>query len=244
MHPRGRCAKDNGVADVYVRDTRTNVTRRISRSVSGGEPNGASYDPPSAATADSGLRLEASNLTRDRGRRGAQIYVHDLISGTTELISRTRAGRRETATACGPRSPTMASGSATSPWLRIWCDEKCRAGQADINLHWDVYPSPSPDRRRRSARAATAPATGSITAGPVPRRQRPDRRIRHASPDRRRDDGYDEDLVVQTHAPRNRRGAASGGSVRNPDSRLIRCRLARRIGHRISRMVRSRLTGT
>jgi Tol biopolymer transport system component len=42
---RSRCAEDPSFADIYVRDTRTNTIRRISRSVRRGEANGASYDP-------------------------------------------------------------------------------------------------------------------------------------------------------------------------------------------------------
>ena len=170
VHRARPMRRGNGVADVYVRDTRTNTTRRISRSVSGAEPNGASYDP---AISGNGRYVafvsEASNLTRDAVRRGAQIYVHDLLSGATELITRTRAGRPANGSSLRPAlshdGQRIAYQSLASDLL---CDDKCKAGQADINLLWDVYPSRSPDRADAFVRAATAAATGWSTAAPRP----------------------------------------------------------------------------
>ncbi len=191
-----------GVADVYVRDTRLNTTKRISRSVSGAEPNGASYDP---AISGNGRYVafvsEASNLTGDAVRRGAQIYVHDLVSGATELITRTRAGRPANGSSLRPAlshdGQRIAYQSLASDLL---CDDKCKAGQADINLLWDVYLH---DRRtgqtlRASrdsggdwmeySRAPSLDASGGIVVLVT----------RHPIDDR--DDGNDEDLVVSTHA--------------------------------------------
>ena len=138
---RGPCRENNGVADVYLRDTRTNITTRISRSVSGGEANGASYNP---AISGNGRYVafvsEASNLTRDPVRRGAQIYVQDLSTGTTELITRTRAGRPANGNSLRPAmshdGQRIAYQSLASDLL---CGEKCKPGEADINLLWDVF---------------------------------------------------------------------------------------------------------
>ena len=198
---RSRC-HENGVADVYVRDTRTNTTRRISRSVSGAEPNGASYDPAISGNGRYvGFVSEASNLTGDAVRRGAQIYVHDLLSGATELITRTRAGRPANGSSLRPAlshdGQRIAYQSLASDLL---CDDKCRVGQADINLLWDVYLH---DRRtgqthRASrdsggdwmeySRAPSLDASGGIVVLVT----------RH--PIDERDDSYDEDLVIMTHA--------------------------------------------
>ena len=195
----GRCSRDNGLADVYVRDTRTNVTSRISRSVSGGEPNGASYDP---AISGNGRYVafvsEASNLTRAQVRGGAQIYVHDLISGTTELVSRTRAGT--------PGNGSSLRPAMSADGLRIayqslapdlMCGEKCEAEEADINLHWDVFLH---DRRTGAtirasrdgggdwmeySRAPSLDASGGIVALIT----------RHPIDDR--DEGHDEDLLIK-----------------------------------------------
>jgi Tol biopolymer transport system component len=200
LEPRG-CPEDNAVADIYLRDTRTRVTRRISRSVSGGEPNGASYDPVISGDGRYvAFVSEAANLTRDPVRRGAQIYVHDLISGTTELITRTRGGTPANGSSLRPAmshdGQRIAYQSLASDLL---CDGKCKAGQADINLHWDVYLH---DRRsghtiRASrgssdwmeySRAPSLDASGIVVVFVT----------RHPVDDD--EDGYDEDLVIQTHA--------------------------------------------
>jgi Tol biopolymer transport system component len=198
---RSRCREDNGVADVYLRNTRTNITSRISRSVSGGEPNGASYDP--AISGDGryvAFVSEASNLTGDAVRRGAQIYVQDLTTGTTELITRTRAGRPANGSSLRPAMShdglRIAYQSLASDLL---CDKKCNPGHPDINLLWDVYLH---DRRtgqtlRASrdrggdwmeySRAPSLDASGGILLLVT----------RHPIDDR--DDGYDEDLLIWTH---------------------------------------------
>ena len=84
----------NAVADIYLRDARTNMTRRVTRSATGGDPDGPSYDP---AISGDGRHLtfvsEASNLTRDHIKRAAHVYVHDLATGISELVSRNPTGQ-------------------------------------------------------------------------------------------------------------------------------------------------------
>ncbi len=84
----------NDVADIYLRDTLTDITRRITRSYAGGDLDGPSYDP---AISSDGRHVafvsEAQNLTRASRSRAAHIYVHDLVTGITELVSRTPSGR-------------------------------------------------------------------------------------------------------------------------------------------------------
>ena len=194
------CDEDNGVADIYVRDTRTNTTRRISRSVARGESNGPSYDP---AISGNGRYLafvsEATNLTGAVVRRGAQIYVHDQIDGTTTLVSRTRAGMPGNGNSLRPAisqdGQRIAYQSLASDLL---CDRKCRAGQADINLQWDVFlhDRQTGDTIRASrdregdwmeySRTPSLDATGGVVVFVT----------RH--PVDAEDKGYDEDLVIQT----------------------------------------------
>jgi Tol biopolymer transport system component len=83
---------------------------------------------------------EATNLTRDVVRRGAQIYLHDLLNSSTELITRTRAGRPANGNSLRPAlshdGARIAYQSLASDLL---CDDKCKTGQADINLLCDVF---------------------------------------------------------------------------------------------------------
>jgi Tol biopolymer transport system component len=131
----------NGVADVYLRDTQTNTTRRITRSYAGGDPDGPSYHPAISGDGHSvAFVSEASNLTRDSTSRTAQIFAHDLVTGINELISRTPSGRP----ANGPSlRPALSQDGATIAFQslasNLVCEGKCQDGQPDINLVWDVF---------------------------------------------------------------------------------------------------------
>ena len=193
------CPEGNNLADVYVRDTRTNTTRRIGRSVKGGEANGASFDP---AISGNGRYVafvsEATNLTRDVVRRGAQIYVHDLVSGATELITRTHAGRPANGGSLRPvlshDGERIAYQSLASDLL---CDDKCKPGQADINLLWDVFLH---DRRTgQTLRASRDNAADWMEYSRAPCLDATGRIVvfvtRH--PTGEGDDGQDEDLLIR-----------------------------------------------
>lgn len=156
-----RCAPEpidtNGVADIYLCDTRTSSIRRITHSYSGGNPDGPSYHP---AISGDGRYVayvsEASNLTRDSSRRPshAQVYIHDLLTGMTELVTRTPGGRPADGDSLRPAlshdGSTVAFQSLASNLL---CEGKCRGAGPDINLVWDVFVH---DRSRRVTMRASA----------------------------------------------------------------------------------------
>jgi Tol biopolymer transport system component len=143
------------VAAIYLRDTQTNTTRRITRSYAGGDPNGPSYHPAISGDGQHVVFVsEASNLTRDSTSRTAHIYVHDLDTGITVLVSRTPSGRP----ANGPSlRPALSQDGATVAFQslasNLVCEGTCQGGQPDINLVWDVFVY---DRfARRTARVST-----------------------------------------------------------------------------------------
>ena len=145
----------NGVADVYVHDTQTGATRRISRSYAGGDPDGPSYDP--AISGDGryvAFVSEASNLIRTSVRGTAQVYVHDLSTGLTELVSRTANGQPGNGRSLRPAISGDGSRIAfQSLACDLHCHGKCQTGERDINLLWDVFVhDPS---TRRTFRAST-----------------------------------------------------------------------------------------
>ena len=149
--PPGR----NGVADVYVHDTQTSTTRRISRSHAGGDADGPSYDPVISGDGRYvAFVSEASNLTRHSARRTAQVYMHDLSTGLIELISRTPNGRPGNGRSLRPAISRDGSRIAfQSLACDLHCAGKCHRGQRDINLLWDVFVH---DRStRRTFRAST-----------------------------------------------------------------------------------------
>jgi Tol biopolymer transport system component len=129
-----------------------------------------------------------------------------------ELITRTYAGKPANGNSLRPAIShdglRIAYQSLASDLL---CDEKCKTGQADINLQWDVYLH---DRRTgdtirasRSSggdwmeysRAPSLDASGIVLVFVT----------RH--PVDGVDDGYDEDLVVQIHALGHQRTANGAG---------------------------------
>jgi len=145
----------NRVADVYVRDTLTNTTTRVSRSHTGQDTNGASYDP--AISGDGRYVVfvsEASNMTRDSGRHVAQVYSRDIVNGVTELVTRNPSGRpangRSVHPAVSHDGSTVAFQSLASDLL---CTDHCDAVHRDINLVWDVFVH---DRRTRDTIRASA----------------------------------------------------------------------------------------
>jgi Tol biopolymer transport system component len=155
----GACGREpsdrNRVADVYVRDALTNTTTRVSRSHTGQDTNGASYDP--AISGDGRYVVfvsEASNLTRDSGRHVAQVYSRDIVNGVTELVSGNPRGRRANGPSVHPAvsndGSTVAFQSLASDLL---CIDDCDAAQRDINLVWDVFVR---DRRTRRTNRASA----------------------------------------------------------------------------------------
>lgn len=156
---RSGCAAEpsdnNGVADVYVHYTQTGLTRRISRSSAGADSDGPSYDP---AISGDGRHVafvsEASNLIRTSVRGTAQVYVHDLTTGLTELVSRTPNGQPGNGRSLRPAISRDGSRIAfQSLACDLLCRGKCQTGERDINLMWDVFVH---DRStRRTSRAST-----------------------------------------------------------------------------------------
>jgi Tol biopolymer transport system component len=141
----------NGVGNVYLRDTHTNITRRISRSYAGGDPDGLSYHP---AISGDGRYIafvsQASNLIRGDRARVAQIYIHDVVTGRTELVSRAPDGRPANGASARPSLSHDGSRVAfQSLASNLLCQrkssfakanlDKCQRDQSDINLLWDVF---------------------------------------------------------------------------------------------------------
>jgi Tol biopolymer transport system component len=145
----------NGLADIYLRDTATNLTRRITRGHAGGDLDGPSYDP---AISGDGRHVafvsEATNVTRYSTSRTAQIYVHDLTTGINELISQAPSGRPANGRSLRPAlSYDGARVAFQSLACNLVCEGRCQGGQPDINLVWDVF---TYDRStRRTTRVST-----------------------------------------------------------------------------------------
>jgi hypothetical protein len=83
----------NGAKDVFVRDLVAHTTTRVSVNSAGGEGNGASDQ--AALSADghvAAYRSAATNLVDGDSNGKADVFVRDLVAGTTTRISVSTAG--------------------------------------------------------------------------------------------------------------------------------------------------------
>lgn len=133
----------NHVSDVYIFDAGSNGTRRISLSRTGGDADGASYQPTISGDGRFvAFVSEASNLTAESNGRHAQLYVHDLTSGSTTLVSRTAFGQPANGSTSHPSLSFDGSTNAfQSLATNLLCERKCHPDLADINLLPDVFVS-------------------------------------------------------------------------------------------------------
>ena len=128
-------------ANIYLRDTETNVTTRISQGINGVEPDGASSWP---AVSDDGrfvaFTSDASNLVKGDRNGQSDIFVHDRLTGTTELVSRRRDGQAGNGAswhaAISGDGSTVAFQSLASDLV---CTKRCAETERDINLLPDVF---------------------------------------------------------------------------------------------------------
>jgi Tol biopolymer transport system component len=79
---------------IYIRDLKSRTTRLVSVSSSGKAGNGASASPSISADGRFvAFASQATNLVRG-GSRGQQVFVHDLKTGDTKLVSASSAGHQ------------------------------------------------------------------------------------------------------------------------------------------------------
>lgn len=97
----------NGVSDIFVRDRQTNTTTRVSVDSSENQATGASYEP--SISADGRYVVfssDASNLVAGDGNVVSDIFLRDLVAGTTVRVSVATGGTQ----ANGPSwAPTISA---------------------------------------------------------------------------------------------------------------------------------------
>lgn len=83
----------NGLRDVFVHDSSTGITVRVSVSTSGAQGDGNSSSPQ---ISDEGRFVSfeslATNLVTGDGNATQDVFVHDRMTGTTTLVSRSASG--------------------------------------------------------------------------------------------------------------------------------------------------------
>ncbi|WP_175517776.1 cadherin domain-containing protein [Planctomicrobium piriforme] len=93
----------NGVADVFVKDMQTGITTRVSVDSAGGEANAYSTQP---VMSDDGRYVAylslASNLVANDFNGKGDVFVHDLVTGETRLVSLSSTGTAGNAESSAP----------------------------------------------------------------------------------------------------------------------------------------------
>jgi Tol biopolymer transport system component len=129
------------IASIYVRDTQLGVTGRVSVCAGGTPPDGTSSDP--AISRDGryvAFVSEASNLVPGDRNRSADVFLRDLRTNSTVLVSRGAGG----GAANGPSgSPAISADGRLvafqSQASDLICARRCPAAAEDINLLSDVF---------------------------------------------------------------------------------------------------------
>jgi Tol biopolymer transport system component len=136
-----RLSSGRAIASVYVRDTQLGVTERVSVCAGGTQPDARSGDP--AITPDGryvAFASDATNLVPGDRNRSADIFLRDLRTRSTTLISRGAGG----GAANGPSGNPVVSSDARfvafqSQASDLICTRRCLPAIEDINLLTDVF---------------------------------------------------------------------------------------------------------
>ncbi len=126
----------NNAKGIFVRDLATNVTQRVSVATDGQQANGHSIAPSISADGRYvAFVSEANTLSPEYAplRRGARVYVRDLVAQTTEMVS---VNSVETKTAYVPR-PEKPAISADGRYVAFSSTDALTP--ADTNSSEDVY---------------------------------------------------------------------------------------------------------
>jgi Tol biopolymer transport system component len=123
----------NGASDVFVRDLPAGTTTRVSVDTAGGEPNGASDLPwISADGRYVAFTSLASDLMAGDGNHAGDVFLRDLVAGTTTRVSVDVAG----GDADGPSyDPTVSADGRHVAFTSFATD----LVGGDANGAWDVF---------------------------------------------------------------------------------------------------------
>ena len=130
-----------GVYHVYLRNLNSGFIRRISRAPAADDADGPSFNP--AVSGDGRLVAfvsQATNLVPSDRNRVADVYLHDVHTGQTTLVSRSARG----GSATGPsRHPALSADGRfvafVSDAADLVCAGRCPNRLLDLNLVADVY---------------------------------------------------------------------------------------------------------
>jgi Tol biopolymer transport system component len=117
------------------------LTTDVSVSTNGKAVNGPSSWPSMSADGRYVVfASDASNLVRNDGNRRTDVFLHDRVTRSTELVSRRHDGRP----ADGPsRHPVISGDGSTIAFQSLasdlLCVTRCGDQELEINMLWDVF---------------------------------------------------------------------------------------------------------
>ncbi len=123
----------NGVTDIFVRDLVKRTTTRVSVSSDGKEGNKASYFPfISSDGRYVTFTSEADNLDTSDGNGGGDVFVHDMKTRETQMISRAVDGG-------GGNDLSFWSSISTDGHYVSFMSNATNLVQSDTNDSWDIF---------------------------------------------------------------------------------------------------------
>jgi Tol biopolymer transport system component len=130
-----------GVRHVYLRNLNSGFIRRISHAPGADDADGPSFHP--AVSGDGRLVAfvsQATNLVPHDRNRVADVYLHDVDTGQTTLVSRSARGGSATGSS---RDPALSADGRfvafVSDAADLACAGRCPNRLLDLNLVADVY---------------------------------------------------------------------------------------------------------
>jgi Tol biopolymer transport system component len=129
---------DNGASDVFVFDLVTGALFRASVTSGGVQARGASYNPSISADGHIiSFTSGARNLARSLRRRIPNVFVHDLNSGRTRLVSASNRGKEQNASIAPPF--TQFSDVSGDGRYVVFDSDATNLIAGDTNGHTDVF---------------------------------------------------------------------------------------------------------
>jgi Tol biopolymer transport system component len=138
--PSARSSPELPVNHVYVRDRASRTTTSISRTARARGAGDSTTPSISAAGRYLTFSSDAGNLVDGDRNRGRDVFLVDLETMVTTLVSRAAGGGAASGVSL---SPVISSDGRfiafQSDAGNMVCTSRCSPGQADINLIWDVF---------------------------------------------------------------------------------------------------------
>ncbi|MCA1682433.1 MAG: hypothetical protein LC685_00265 [Actinobacteria bacterium] len=129
---------DNSESDIFIADLTTGAIRRVSVNSRGGQANGASVNP---SISENGRYVSftstAANLVPHDRNHVADVFVHDMVTGSTRRVSVASNGHAQNASVGAPFSQ-VSSLDAAGQYV-VFDSDATNLVRRDRNGHTDVF---------------------------------------------------------------------------------------------------------